>query len=91
MQVNWKSETECFETFLRELAYFYVPEPLCTDIETMENVDLDRGKERAVRWQIEHVIFPAMAKYFVASKTLVDRDVVQVASLPDLYRVFERC
>jgi DNA mismatch repair protein MLH1 len=43
------------------------------------------------RWQIEHVLFPSMRRYLTAPKSLLDRDVVQVASLPDLYRVFERC
>ena len=49
------------------------------------------GEEKAERWQIEHVLFPAMRKYLAAPQSLLDRDVVQVASLPDLYRVFERC
>jgi hypothetical protein len=28
MQVNWEDEQECFETFLRELAFFYIPVPI---------------------------------------------------------------
>ena len=47
--------------------------------------------EKASRWQIQHVLFPAMRKYLVPPKALLDRDVVQIANLPDLYRVFERC
>jgi DNA mismatch repair protein MLH1 len=43
------------------------------------------------KWQVQHVLFPAMKKYLVPHKRLLDRDVVQVASLPELYRVFERC
>jgi DNA mismatch repair protein MLH1 len=43
------------------------------------------------KWQIEHVLFPAMKRYLIAPKSLLTRDVVQIASLPDLYRVFERC
>ena len=27
VKVNWNNEQECFDTFLRELAYFYVPGP----------------------------------------------------------------
>lgn len=85
--MNWHEEKECFETFLRELAYFYVPEPLVPD----DAGDVDKAQEPAVRWQILHVLFPAMAKYMYPPKTLLDRDVVQVANLPELYRVFERC
>lgn len=81
---------ECFESFLRELAYFYVPEPLASaGITTGE--ERDEAEERAIRWRIEHVLFPNAAKYLAPPKSLLDRDVVQVANLPDLYRVFERC
>jgi DNA mismatch repair protein MLH1 len=48
-------------------------------------------EEKAERWQIEHVLFPTIRKNLLAPKSLLERDVVQVASLPDLYRVFERC
>ncbi|KZT10305.1 DNA mismatch repair protein MutL [Laetiporus sulphureus 93-53] len=93
-QVDWTSEKECFESFLRELAYFYVPEPLITPSATDADTELseeEKAEDRSVQWQIQHVLFPAMARYLVAPKSLLDRDVVQVANLPDLYRVFERC
>jgi DNA mismatch repair protein MLH1 len=86
LQVNWDSEKECFESFLRELAYFYVPEPLVPD-----STKVDAENEHALRWQIQHLLFPAMAKYLQPPKSLLDRDVVQVAHLPELYKVFERC
>ena len=92
-QVNWFDEVECFTSFLRELAYFYVPEPLFqseNDVNA-EQAQAQEARVQAVRWQIQHVIFPAMSKYLEAPKSLLDRDVVQVAHLPDLYRVFERC
>lgn len=80
---------ECFETFLRELAYFYVPEPLSSASEGEE--DFDQAEDKAVLWQIQYALFPAISRYLVAPKSLLDRDVVEVANLPDLYRVFERC
>ncbi|KAJ7151144.1 histidine kinase-like ATPase [Mycena filopes] len=91
-QVDWNSEMECFETFLRELAYFYIPGPLCP-ISTEEQEEGEAQEEKAERWQIQHVVFPALRRYVsrAAPKTLLDRDVVQVASLPELYKVFERC
>ncbi|KAK7042995.1 DNA mismatch repair protein Mlh1 [Paramarasmius palmivorus] len=88
-QVNWTSEIECFETFLRELAYFYVPGPLAE--EKSADTQDESASEKAERWQIQHVLFPAMRRYLAAPKSLLDHDVVQVADLPDLYRVFERC
>lgn len=103
-QVNWNSERDCFDSFLRELAYFYVPGPgpLATVAEHDEEDDgtekdgansagASPQQEASEKWQIEHVLFPAMKRYLTAPKSLLTRDVVQIASLPDLYRVFERC
>jgi DNA mismatch repair protein MLH1 len=108
-KVNWNSEQECFDTFLRELAYFYVPGPgplLVPSTPPGHTGDDDADKDKddhnvnvqqqeeastAEKWQIEHVLFPAMKRYLIAPKSLLTRDVVQIASLPDLYRVFERC
>ncbi|KAI0372035.1 DNA mismatch repair protein MutL [Pilatotrama ljubarskyi] len=93
-QVDWTEEQACFETFLRELAHFYVPEPLLpeeTSPEGGESAGEGENALKATLWQIQHVLFPAMARYLVPPKSLLERDVVQVADLPDLYRVFERC
>ncbi|THH32545.1 hypothetical protein EUX98_g1632 [Antrodiella citrinella] len=91
-QVDWTSERECFDTFLRELAYFYVPEPLLPeDPPEEDSAKLMTDAEKAVAWQIQHALFPALSRYLAAPKLLLDRDVVEVANLPDLYRVFERC
>jgi DNA mismatch repair protein MLH1 len=54
-------------------------------------VNAQQQEEASEKWQIEHVLFPAMKRYMIATKSLLTRDVVQIASLPDLYRVFERC
>ncbi|KDR72527.1 hypothetical protein GALMADRAFT_252658 [Galerina marginata CBS 339.88] len=85
-QIDWTSEAECFETFLRELAYFYTPTPPFPE----PGVD-EKDQYKAERWQIQHILFPAMRRHLVAPKSLLDRDVVQIANLPDLYKVFERC
>ncbi|KAF4581677.1 DNA mismatch repair protein [Pleurotus pulmonarius] len=88
-QVDWTSETECFDTFFRELAYFYIPGPL--PLIGYQANDVDEGQVKAEQWQIQHVLFPAMRRYLCAPQSLLDRDVIQIANLPDLYRVFERC
>ena len=97
--MDWTSEHECFHTFLRELAIFYIPEPLIeANAHSHGGEDMDEGADqhtaeaqKAMMWQIQHVLFPAMARYLIPPKALLDRDVVQVADLPALYRVFERC
>lgn len=92
-QVQWNDEKNCLASFLRELAYFYAPYPLAHGEkrrEGREGEDEDK-EEKAEKWTIEHVLFASMRKNLVPPRSLLDRDIVQVASLPDLYRVFERC
>ncbi|KZS97086.1 DNA mismatch repair protein MutL [Sistotremastrum niveocremeum HHB9708] len=91
-QVNWTSEKECFDTFLRELAHFYAPWPIGPLAEeTAEEEATMSAGEKADRWQIQHVLFPSMRRYLAGTESLLDQDVVQIANLPDLYKVFERC
>jgi DNA mismatch repair protein MLH1 len=100
--VNWNEEKGCFQTLLRELASFYVPESLPLPPSATSNPN-DKGKQNAVeedqevaarrakvREAIEHVIFPACKARLVATKGLL-KGVLEIANLKGLYRVFERC
>ncbi|KAH8116130.1 DNA mismatch repair protein MutL [Phellopilus nigrolimitatus] len=87
-QVPWADEKGCFAAVLRELAYFYAAG---AGVGSGSGSGSGEREERAERWRVEHVLFPALRRYLVAPKSLLERAVVQVASLPDLYRVFERC
>ncbi|KAK5998561.1 DNA mismatch repair protein MLH1 [Cladobotryum mycophilum] len=94
--INWMEEKSCFETFLRELASFYVPEQLPIgngeDEDGEEQIPQEVRKRRQhVRWAVEHIFFPAFKARLVATKKLMDGGVLEVASLKGLYRVFERC
>ena len=99
-RVDWGDEKECFGSILRELAFFYAPRILPS------NLDLDNGEkgsgeelegegkegERHARWQLEHILFPSMRKYTHWKRdSLSNGDLKQVANLPDLFRIFERC
>ncbi|KAH7907575.1 histidine kinase-like ATPase [Hygrophoropsis aurantiaca] len=94
-QVNWTSEKECFSSLMRELAYFYAPGPILNDSdhdsESTSLKDQEKQQEKSNKWKIQHVLFQAMRRYLIAPKSLLDKDVVQVASLSELYKVFERC
>ncbi|KTW28453.1 hypothetical protein T552_01715 [Pneumocystis carinii B80] len=89
IKVNWNQEKECFCTFLRELALFYSPEPLFQkqyDIETYEN------EKKILSKALECVLFPAFKKRLIGTIELSrKRNVVEVVTLPKLYKVFERC
>ncbi|XP_030034614.2 DNA mismatch repair protein Mlh1 isoform X1 [Manduca sexta] len=81
-EVNWESEKECFDTFSRQTAIFYSqPNP----DETPESMAMEYRKQ-------EHVIFPAIRRYFLPPSSFVNNGaILQIASLSDLYKVFERC
>lgn len=92
--VNWRSEKECFETFLRELADFYVPERLPPNQRGEEGEVVDeelKARREAVRKAVEERMFPAFASRLVGTKRLMKGAVLEVANLKGLYRVFERC
>ncbi|KAF1972188.1 DNA mismatch repair protein mutL [Bimuria novae-zelandiae CBS 107.79] len=100
--VDWDSEKECFQSLLRELASFYVPESLPLPLSVSQDYG-GKGKGKVVeedpeiaarmekvRKTIENVIFPACKARLVATRGLLE-GVMEVANLKGLYRVFERC
>lgn len=99
-KVDWNSELECFDTLLRELALFYVPEvPSAATATGDENngCNDDGGwgdsavaaRRDELKHSVEAVLFPAVKKRLIAPKTLL-RGVTEVANLKGLYRIFER-
>jgi DNA mismatch repair protein MLH1 len=96
-KVDWNDEKGCFETFLKELATFHVPEQLPTvpgdeAVRRKEDIPPEvRRRRQHVRWAVEHILFPAFKSRLVASQALMDGAVLEVANLKGLYRVFERC
>jgi len=96
--VDWTNEENCFHTFLRELASFYVPENLpapgaMLDEEVADEEDRGvsiQGRSEEIARVLEHVLFPQFKARLVATKGLL-KGVTEVADLKGLYRVFERC
>ncbi|XP_063389365.1 DNA mismatch repair protein Mlh1 [Cydia fagiglandana] len=81
-EVNWDSEKECFDTFSRQTAIFY----------SQPNPDNTAESVKSEQWKQEHVIFPAIRRNFLPPTSFVSNGVIlQIANLPDLYKVFERC
>lgn len=82
-QVNWTQEKACLHDICRELAYAHVP----------LSYELQTGAHDSA-WSIEHVWFASLLGSrgrMLVPKSLEMHGFVQIASLPDLYRVFERC
>jgi DNA mismatch repair protein MLH1 len=89
--IDWQSEGGCFQSFLRELASFYVPEALPHSA-TAPGGDLEDISSRRdeLHRAVENTLFPAFKARLVATKSLL-KGTIEVANLKGLYRVFERC
>lgn len=86
--VDWTDEQACFKTFLEELASFYVPERRPPS-ESDEN-GLSDAKHQNLDRVLENVLFPAIRSRIIATRRMIP-GMRQIASLKELYRVFERC
>lgn len=83
-KINWNDEKSCLGGILRQLALFYVPESISGDAD-----DANERKEKIADC-LENLLMPIVKRKFLATDNLV-RDVIEIASLPGLYKVFERC
>ena len=106
-KVDWKDEKDCFHTFLRELAAFYVPEQLPPPPPSeKQKAGVTEDTEMAVepseevreiekrRRELERAIENILFPAFKARLLATKgllRGVIEVANLKGLYRVFERC
>ncbi|XP_064025941.1 DNA mismatch repair protein Mlh1 [Pogoniulus pusillus] len=94
-EVNWDEEKECFESLSKELAMFYsirkqyiIDEANPT---SSQNEEADSGST-TWKWTVEHVLYKAFRTYLLPPKHFAeDGNILQLANLPDLYKVFERC
>ncbi|KAL6263506.1 hypothetical protein P5V15_006297 [Pogonomyrmex californicus] len=78
-EVEWRKEQLCFQNICRETAKFY---------------SYINPKHQTHDWKhiTEHVLYPAIKESLLPPKHFAhDSTILQIASLPDLYKVFERC
>lgn len=95
-EVNWDEEKECFESLSKECAMFYsirkqyiVEE---SDLTSQQTEELGSGSSSSWKWTVEHIIYKAFRTHLLPPKHFTeDGNILQLANLPDLYKVFERC
>lgn len=89
-EVNWDNEKECFRDFSKECSMFYSIRKQY--VLEAEPGDEQEGEATSWRWKAEHVVFKALRSLLSPPKSFSeDGTVLQIANLPDLYKVFERC
>ncbi|KAH0627208.1 hypothetical protein JD844_002685 [Phrynosoma platyrhinos] len=94
-EVNWDEEKECFESLSKECAMFYsirkqyIMED--SDLTTHQAEDSEVAT-RSWKWTVEHVLYKALRTHLLPPKNFTENgNILQLANLPDLYKVFERC
>ncbi|KAK3109179.1 hypothetical protein FSP39_024740 [Pinctada imbricata] len=88
-EVNWDSEKECFETFAKETSDFYsMKKSMFVDQQDTNESQEEEEEASTWKWTTEHVIFQAFRTLLSPPRTFAeDTSVLQIANLPDLYKV----
>lgn len=78
-EVDWTTEQPCFQNICRETArYFSEMNPIHNTYDW--------------KYVTEHILYPAIKESLLPPKHFAhDSTILQIASLPNLYKVFERC
>ncbi|KAJ7322630.1 hypothetical protein JRQ81_018917 [Phrynocephalus forsythii] len=94
-EVNWDDEKECFESLSKECAMFYSIRKQYIMEEsdlTAQQAEDSGAATRSWKWTVEHVLYKAFRTHLLPPKNFTeDGNILQIANLPDLYKVFERC
>lgn len=99
--MDWDTEEGCFQTFAQECSRFYAfkPDPFQRDENSTKDVDTEDpnavkslSSNHSWQWTVEHILFPTFRTGLIPpSRFSEDGTLLQIANLPDLYKVFERC
>lgn len=76
-EVDWMAEKPCFRDICKETAEFY------------SKID---ATDENWKFNVEHIIYPAIKESLLPPCSFYkDSTILKVSSLPELYKVFERC
>lgn len=81
MKINYEEEKACLEGIMRQISLLYLPE--------FAESDDDQIRESTNKF-LQDMMFPQLKMNFLATNN-VSHDIMQVADLPGLYKIFERC
>lgn len=81
-EVDWDEEILCLRGIIEALALLYIPEP--------GSENYDDSSNDVIATELTDVILPQLKQRLIATTWLKDH-VNEIANLPGLYRVFERC
>ncbi|XP_008526253.1 DNA mismatch repair protein Mlh1 isoform X2 [Equus przewalskii] len=94
-EVNWDEEKECFESLSKECAMFYsIRKQYISEESTLsgQQSEVPGATRNPWKWTVEHIVYKAFRSHLLPPKHFTeDGNILQLANVPDLYRVFERC
>ncbi|XP_023369770.1 DNA mismatch repair protein Mlh1 isoform X2 [Otolemur garnettii] len=94
-EVNWDAEKECFESLSKECAMFYsIRKQYISEESTLssQQSETSGSTPHPWKWTVEHIVYKAFRSHLLPPKHFTeDGNILQLANLPDLYKVFERC
>ncbi|XP_033067872.1 DNA mismatch repair protein Mlh1 isoform X1 [Trachypithecus francoisi] len=94
-EVNWDEEKECFESLSKECAMFYsIRKQYVSEESTLsgQKSEVPGSIPNSWKWTVEHIVYKALRSHILPPKHFTeDGNILQLANLPDLYKVFERC
>ncbi|XP_007517112.1 DNA mismatch repair protein Mlh1 isoform X2 [Erinaceus europaeus] len=94
-EVNWDEEKDCFESLSKECAMFYSIRKQYISEESAlssQQNEVPSSSPNPWKWTVEHVVYKALRLHLLPPKHFTeDGNILQLANLPDLYKVFERC
>ncbi|XP_026576382.1 DNA mismatch repair protein Mlh1 [Pseudonaja textilis] len=94
-EVNWDEEKQCFDSLSKECAMFYSirKQYIMEDSGlTFQQVEEPGKCMRSWKWTVEHILYKAFRSYLLPPTNFrEDGNILQLANLFDLYKVFERC
>ncbi|EGC34291.1 hypothetical protein DICPUDRAFT_55923 [Dictyostelium purpureum] len=105
-EVEWEFEKECLLGIVKEISSFYKIEPSFIKLRDLQNLQQQQQQQQQDKpnqtnvnyikkdgkeWTIQHLIFPAFRKLLPPKRFANDGSVIQITSLDNLYKVFERC
>ncbi|ONH65291.1 DNA mismatch repair protein MLH1 [Cyberlindnera fabianii] len=91
-KVDWNDEEQCLDGILRQIAMLYTPEYISEGTPEMDEMQKQVLAQQRydLNLTMENIIMPSVKRRFLAPHKL-KKDVIEIANLPGLYRVFERC
>ncbi|KAM9601764.1 DNA mismatch repair protein Mlh1 [Trichechus inunguis] len=94
-EVNWDEEKDCFESLSKECALFYsIRQQYVCEGSTLSSQQSEEpgSAPNPWKWTVEHIVYKAFRSHLLPPKRFTeDGNILQLANLPDLYKVFERC